>query len=164
MIKLNNKELFDLFERQLKIFYPKFKDKALTLRYIFDLNYAYYDYVERKLHFNNHIIYFQFEGDVLRKFTYQEAVRMIKKEYPEAKINLELYIENKLNGIANPSKFDEIVSFYCDVDIDDVELTGEQLSSMIDLALDTRSENCDNHEWLTELSLRYQRFLKPNSR
>ncbi|RPK31730.1 hypothetical protein [Paenibacillus xylanexedens] len=88
---------------------------------------------------------------------------MIKKEYPEAKVNLELYIENKSNGIANPSKYNEIVNFYCDVEIDDVDLTVEQLSSMIDLALDTRSENCDNHEWLTELSLRYQHFLKAKS-
>jgi hypothetical protein len=78
-------------------------------------------------------------------------------------VNLELYIENKLNAVANPSKFHEIVNFYCDVEVDDVELTGEQLSSMIDLALDTRSDNCNNHEWLAELSLRYQRFLKINS-
>lgn len=163
MIKLNSKELFELFEKHLRVYYPKYKDKPLALRYIFDLNYAYYDYVERKLHFNNHIIYFQFEGDLLRKFTYQEAVSMIKKEYPEAKVNLELYIENKSNGISNPSKFNEIVSFYCDVDVDDVELSGDQLSSLIDLALDTRSENCDNHEWLTELSLRYQRFLNAKS-
>ncbi|WP_091017651.1 hypothetical protein [Paenibacillus amylolyticus] len=163
MIKLNDKDLFKLFEKQLRTHYPKFKDKALALRYVFDLHYATYDYVERKLHFNNHIIYFQFEGDLLRKFTHQEAVGMIKKEYPEAKVNLELYIENKSNAVANPSKFNEIVSFYCDVEVDDVELTGDQISSMIDLALDTRSEKCDNHEWLTELSLRYQPFLKENS-
>ncbi|MBD8836285.1 hypothetical protein IFU39_00430 [Paenibacillus sp. CFBP 13594] len=89
---------------------------------------------------------------------------MIKKEYPEAKVNLELYIENKLNGIANPSKYHEVVQFYCDVEIDDVELSGDQISSMIDLALDTRSEKCNNHEWLRELSLSYQRFLKHSSR
>jgi hypothetical protein len=77
MIKLNDKDLFDLFEKQLRVHYPTFKDKALALRYVFDLHYATYDYVERKLHFNNHIIYFQFEGDLLRKFTYREAVSMI---------------------------------------------------------------------------------------
>ncbi|MFS0855319.1 hypothetical protein [Paenibacillus taichungensis] len=88
---------------------------------------------------------------------------MIKKEYPEAKVKLEIYIENKLNSISDVNKFHEIVNFYCDVDIDEVELNKEQIRSMIDLALDTRSETCNNEEWLTELSLKYQRFMKANS-
>lgn len=163
MIKLNDKDLFKLFDKHLRVFYPTFKDKPLKIEYIFDQKTVTYDYTLRRLHFNSFILYFQFDGDHLRRLTYHEAVNMIKKEYPESKVNLELYIENKLNAVANPSKYHEIVNFYCDVEIDDVELTGEQLSSMIDLALVTRSENCDNHEWLIELSLRYQRFLKANS-
>ncbi|PYE51435.1 hypothetical protein DFQ00_102229 [Paenibacillus barcinonensis] len=163
MIKLNDKELFKLFDKHLRVFYPAFKEKKLNMEYIFDQKTVSYDYILRRLHFNSFIINFQFDGDHLRKFTYHEAVNMIKKEYPEAKVNLELYIENKLNAVANPNKYHEIVNFYCDVEIDDVELTGEQISSMIDLALVTRSENCDNEEWLTELSLRYQPFLKANS-
>lgn len=163
MIKLSDKDLFKLFEKQLRVYYPAFKDRKLDIRYIFDLDYAFYDYVERKLHFNNYIIYFQFEGDCLRKFSYQEAVKMIKREYPESKVTLKLYIDNKRNIVNDESKFHEIVDFYCDVDIDDVELNGEQLRSMIDLALDTRTESCDNEEWLAELSLRYNAFMKENS-
>lgn len=121
------------------------------------------NYVERKLHFNNRILYFQFEGDIKRKITYQEAVRMIKKEYPEAKVNLEIYIENKLNSIIDVNRYHEIVNFYCDVDIDEVELNKDQISHLIDLALDTRSEKCDNEEWLNELSLKQKAFMKANS-
>lgn len=163
MIKLNDKELFKLFDKHLRVFYPAFKDKKLIMEYIFDQNTVTYDYILRRLHFNSFIIYFQFDGDRLRKFTYHEAVNMIKKEYPEAKVNLELYIENKLNGISNPSKYHEIVNFYCDIEIDDVELTGDQISSMIDLALDTRTERCNNEEWLNELSLKYKAFMKGDS-
>ncbi|WP_340032678.1 hypothetical protein NSQ20_12520 [Paenibacillus sp. FSL K6-1122] len=163
MIKLNDKDLFKLFDKHLRVFYPAFKNRKLNLNYIFDMDYAFYDYIERKLHFNNYIIYFQFEGDCLRKFNYQEAVRMIKREYPETKVKLNLYIDNERNNIEDETSYHKIVKFNCSVDIDDAELTGEQLSSLIDLALDTRSENCDNHEWLTELSLRYQRFLRAKS-
>ncbi|PZT52199.1 hypothetical protein [Paenibacillus silvae] len=163
MIELNAKDLFAIFEKQLRLFYPTFKDKKLNMKYIFDMDYAFYNYVERKLYFNNYILYFQFEEDCLRRFSYQEAVRMIKREYPESKVTLSLYIDNELNDIEDEESYKDVVNFYCIVEIDDVELTGDQLSSLIDLALDTRSENCDNSEWLTELSLRYQRFLKLNS-
>ncbi|MGV2887240.1 hypothetical protein [Paenibacillus taichungensis] len=163
MVELNDKDLFAIFEKQLRLFYPSFKNKQLSIKYIFDLFYASYNYVERKLHFNNYILYFQFEGDCLRKFSYQEALRMIKREYPESKVKLKLYIDNDRNDINDESKFHEIVEFHCDVDIDDVQLNKEQLSSMIDLAFDTRTERCNNEEWITELSLKYKAFMKNNS-
>ncbi|WP_063562876.1 hypothetical protein [Paenibacillus sp. O199] len=163
MIELNEKELFLIFEKRLRMYYPSFKDKAIRFDYNFDMNYASYDYVNRKLHFNNYILHFQFEGDRYRKFSYHEAVRMIEREHPETKVRLNLYIDNELNDIDDEDNYKQNVKFYCILDSDDVELTGDQLSSMIDLALDTRTENCDNHEWLSELSLRYQRFLRTNS-
>ncbi|WP_336763479.1 hypothetical protein [Paenibacillus sp. USHLN196] len=88
---------------------------------------------------------------------------MIKREYPEAKVNLEIHIENKFNSISDVNRFHEIVNFYCDVDINEVKLNGEQIRSMIDLALDTRTERCNNEEWLTELSLKHKAFIKGNS-
>jgi|GEM_PF-5881892 len=163
MIKLNDKDLFKLFDKHLRVFYPTFKDKPLKIEYIFDQKTVTYDYILRRLHFNSFILYFQFDGDHLRRLTYHEAVGMIKKEYPEAKINLELYIENKLNSIDNPGKFHENVNFYCDVEVDDVVLDGDQIRSMIDLALDTRTEKCNNEEWLIELSLKHKAFMKSNS-
>ncbi|MFE6075576.1 hypothetical protein ACFVQB_13985 [Paenibacillus sp. NPDC057886] len=163
MIELNDKELFLIFEKQLRMFYPSFKDRKLNLEYIFDMDYAYYDYIERKLHFNNYIICFQFEGDGLRKISYQEAVRMVKCEHPETKVKLNLYIDNERNDIEDESSYHKFVKFNCFVDVDDVELTKDQISSMIDLALDTRTERCNNEEWLTELSLKHKAFMKGNS-
>jgi len=66
--------------------------------------------------------------------------------HPEAKVKLELHIYSNFGLSENKDKYKEFVTFKAEIDQDDVELNEEQLRSMIYLALDTRSEGCDNKE------------------
>jgi hypothetical protein len=152
MFELNKQQVFDVIVKVLKKTYHEFEGEP-RIELSLSPNRADYNFITRQLHFKQHIVVFQFEGDIQRRLTIKEIKKILRNEYSCAEVKLDVYIDFPDDDSVFEQLKDHAI-FRTIIDYGKTFLKPEDYMEMIDMAL-----VMGDRKWFEELSKEYSKCI-----
>jgi hypothetical protein len=154
MINLNNKDIINIIQKQIRKHYPKFSQPPNVFVSL-DMNSGRYNFVTKRMNFHDYVVKFQFVGYIPQRLKLCEVKGLLHDEYQGATIDLQVYIDN-VADLPSDANYNELATIKAEVIYDDSSyLSKQEVMELIDLSI-----HMQDRQWFEELSGIYAKCVE----